>query len=52
MTTNTNERPLPTVDMPPARRRLYDWFRFALVGASGILVNQAIIIVLTEVAGL
>jgi dolichol-phosphate mannosyltransferase len=52
MTTNTNERPLPRADAPPARRRLYDWFRFALVGASGILVNQAIIIVLTEVAGL
>jgi dolichol-phosphate mannosyltransferase len=52
MTTKTTERQLPRAATPPVRRRIYDWFRFALVGASGILVNQAIIVVLTEVTGI
>ena len=51
MTTKTNEQAIRREEMPPFRRRIYDWFRFALVGGSGILVNQAIIIALTEVAG-
>lgn len=52
MTTQTNDQPIRRAETPPARRRLYDWFRFALVGGSGILVNQAIIIALTEVVGI
>ena len=51
MTTKMNEQPIRRADAPPIRRRIYDWFRFALVGGSGILVNQAIIVALTEVAG-
>jgi putative flippase GtrA len=48
----TNERQLGRAERPSFRRRIQDWARFALVGASGILVNQAILVILTEVTGI
>jgi len=38
-------------ETPVRRRRAGSWIKFGLVGASGILVNQLILVLLTEVVG-
>src|SRR5258706_1120654 len=43
---------LQELDIPPAgRRRIRDWLKFGLVGASGLIVNQILVVALTELAG-
>lgn len=49
----TNDRVVPDPDLPSGIvRRSYDWLRFGLVGASGVIVNQLLVVALTEVAGI
>jgi putative flippase GtrA len=44
---------LQELDIPPAgRRRIRDWLKFGLVGASGLIVNQILVVALTELAGI
>jgi dolichol-phosphate mannosyltransferase len=44
---------LPDLDLPPeGRRRVRDWLRFGAVGASGLIVNQILVVALTELAGI
>ena len=43
---------LANLRVPPAgTRRIVDWFRFGLVGLSGLVVNQVLVVVLTEAVG-
>src|SRR5258706_12337562 len=43
---------LQELDIPPAgRRRIRDWLKFGLVGASGLIVNQILVVALTGPAG-
>jgi dolichol-phosphate mannosyltransferase len=44
---------LPELRLPPKRRqRVRNWLRFGLVGASGLVVNQFLVVALTELAGI
>jgi dolichol-phosphate mannosyltransferase len=43
---------LTGVGLTEGTRKLWGWLKFALVGASGLIVNQALVIVFTEVAGI
>lgn len=53
MEADTSQRELTDLDQPQDRRRRgRDWLRFGLVGATGIIVNQALVVALTELAGI
>ena len=43
---------LGELELPTAAKRFRDWLRFGLVGLSGLVVNQVLVILLTELAGL
>jgi len=43
---------LRELKLPAGTRRFRDWLRFGLVGASGLVVNQVLVILLTETFGI
>jgi dolichol-phosphate mannosyltransferase len=53
MEADTSHRVVPDLDPSPGqRRRGREWFRFGLVGASGVIVNQVLVVALTEILGI
>jgi putative flippase GtrA len=52
METDTRRGGLAAADQASGgHRRMRDWVRFSIVGASGIVVNQILVIALTEILG-
>lgn len=43
---------LGELGLPPTTRRFRGWLKFGLVGLSGVIVNQVLVILLTELAGI
>src|SRR5437879_890111 len=53
MATDSRREPLTDLEAPPVqRRRIRDWLKFGLVGASGVIVNQILVVFLTEFVGI
>jgi putative flippase GtrA len=53
MATDIRREPLTDLEPPPVeRRRNWAWLKFGLVGASGVIVNQILVVALTEFVGI
>ena len=53
MATDSRQEPLTDLESTPVqRRRIRDWLKFGLVGASGVVVNQILVVFLTEFIGI